>query len=298
LSGELEFLDALIVPRTADSFLRLYLYLREAERQQVSTRLPPNIVLYDLLQTPGPDSDGHNIAQLDALRLRLEELADRRVSDSKLLAAIRANNNARQLQRELLRRRRIDPAIDGASVLKAIGARYFMPLTEYSALLRDWLESMAATANTAEKPRVLVAGNAHDNDSLHLLLRDAGIQVVGDYHWLGDPCAEEIGIAQAEDPWKAVSRHYHMHSLSSRRFPNPPEEIVTHANLCGARGVVFYLFDAEEALTWDAPNQERALRDAGLATLLLGDQTHVANASPELNDTLSAFAKQLRGAPP
>jgi benzoyl-CoA reductase/2-hydroxyglutaryl-CoA dehydratase subunit BcrC/BadD/HgdB len=293
LAGELEFLDVLIIPRSADSFLRLYLYLREIERLGICKQLP-RIVLYDLLQTPWLSSSHHNVAQLHKLRAILRETAGRDVTDAALRTAIATSNENRALLRELLSRRR-QADVSGERVLKAITTRYLLPLDQHNQLLQSLLSEISTTLSNA-KPRVVVAGNAQDNPELHRLLDAHGLHIVGDYQWLGDSCCEhDIEASADSDPWLTVSEYYHHHSLSSRRFPHAPDEIVAHAKRCNAQGVVFYLFEPEEALTWDSPNQIRALAQANIESLVFENQPYVIEASANNAAKIAAFAQRLAG---
>ena len=292
LAGELEFLDVLIIPRSADSFLRLYLYLREIERLGVCKRLP-RIVLYDLLQTSWPSSSRHNVAQLHKLRAVLSEIAGRDVTDTAIRTAVDASNQNRSLLRELLNRRR-KSVISGALVLKAITTRYLRPIEQHSAMLQLLLKEIPASS-ASTKPRIIVSGNAQDNPTLHQLLDTEGFHIVGDYHWLGDSCCEHnIDLLSESDPWLAVSHYYHLHSLTSRRFPHSPDEIVDHAKRCNAQGALFYLFEPEEALTWDSPNQVRALANVGVESLVLENQPYVIAQTADTAATLNAFTKRLK----
>jgi crotonobetainyl-CoA:carnitine CoA-transferase CaiB-like acyl-CoA transferase/benzoyl-CoA reductase/2-hydroxyglutaryl-CoA dehydratase subunit BcrC/BadD/HgdB len=292
LAGELAFLDVLIIPRSADSFLRLYLYLREIERLGICKQLP-RIVLYDLLQTSWESSAHHNISQLQKLRTLLHETTGFDATDVALRSAIATSNENRRLLRELLsRRRHVD--VSGSLVLKAITTRYLLPFDQHNRLLQSLLSEIS-TISSNDKPRVVVAGNAQDNTELHRLLDDQGLHIVGDYHWLGDSCCEHDIESTDSDPWLTVSEYYHHHSLSSRRFPHTPEEIVAHAKRCNAQGVVFFLFEPEEALTWDSPNQIRALAHAKIESLVFENQPYVIDASVENVAKIAAFAQLLAG---
>jgi benzoyl-CoA reductase/2-hydroxyglutaryl-CoA dehydratase subunit BcrC/BadD/HgdB len=275
LSGELEFLDVLIIPRSADSFLRLYLYLREVERLNLCQRLP-RIVLFDLLQTQSPTSLRHNRDQLQRLRETLQSITGRPLADEALRSAIADSNRNREALRSLLSRRSA-LNLSGAFVLKAIATRYLLPVNLHTELLQQILNGPAIAAESV-RPRVIVAGNAQDNSACHELLDARGLKVVGDYHWLGDSCcAHDVEVI--DDPWLAVAEHYHRHSLTSRRYPHPATELVAHAQHHRAQAVVFYLFEAEEALTWDTPNQVQALAAVGIEALVLNDQPYVVDAA-------------------
>jgi len=288
LAGELEFRDALIIPRTADSFMRLYLYLREIERQGICTRLP-QIVSYDLLQSNGEHAARHNLAQLETLRALLASIGGR-IDDDALRGAIAVSNENRLALRELVAKRR-QRKISAERSLKAITTRYLMPMREHTDLIRQ-ASTELVNADTAG-PCIVVAGNAQDNPALHALLDESGFHVVGDYHWLGDSVCEHDIDATVGSPLQAISRFYHRYSLSSRRFPHTPDELVRYATECGAQGVVFYLFETEEALTWDSPNQVSALSKVGIPSLVFENQPYVIDASAA-RPRLAEFAATLQ----
>src|SRR3984885_148079 len=66
LSGAWKFLRLLIVPRTSEPEYKLYLYLREVERQKLSAAIPP-LLLYDLLHTRSPISEKYGLDRPKAL---------------------------------------------------------------------------------------------------------------------------------------------------------------------------------------------------------------------------------------
>ena len=68
ISGDLERYSLLIIPRTSEQEYKLYLYLREAARQDPGLRIPP-LYLYDLLHTRSPESYSYGLERT----LRLKE---------------------------------------------------------------------------------------------------------------------------------------------------------------------------------------------------------------------------------
>ncbi|HTE40573.1 MAG TPA: 2-hydroxyacyl-CoA dehydratase family protein [Steroidobacteraceae bacterium] len=289
LSGELEFLDVLIIPRSADSFLRLYLYLREVERLDLCKRLP-RVVLYDLLQTQSATSLRHNLDQLRKIGETLKDISGRAVTDDALRIAISDSNRNRQALRSVVNQRS-ELRLSGAFALKAVTTRFLLPINLHTELLQ-LLSSKTTTQPKPGGPRIVVAGNAQDNTALHELLDSRGFDIVGNYHWLGDSVSQH-DIESSGDPWLAVAEHYHRHSLTSRRFPHLPEELVAHARHRNAQGVLFYLFEPEEALTWDTPNQVTALTAAGMPSLVLNEQPYVVEPTPSLLSELDNFSLRL-----
>jgi hypothetical protein len=57
---------------------------------------------------------------------------------------------------------------------------------------------------------------------------------------------------------------------------------------------VFYLFEPEEALTWDSPNQILALAHAGIESMAFENQPYVIQSSADNIAVLKDFSKRLR----
>ena len=290
LAGELQFLDLLIVPRVADSFMRLYLYLREVERLNLSAKLP-KLLSFDLLQSQSESSFDYNLARMTELKGSLETIAGRPIGDDEIQAAIRNANSNRAALRKLLGLRS-SGCIAGSEVLRAIGSRYALPINAHTQLVDELFAQHKSTPKPPKLP-IVVAGNAQDSSALYELLEAQGFSIVGDYHWLGDNCCER-DITVNENPLKALTEHYQAHSLTSRRFPQPPDELVALCKHNQAHGCVFFLFTAEEALSWDVPNQVRALEHAQIAAVVLDNQPYAPRIDASLQDKLDAFKASMR----
>jgi benzoyl-CoA reductase subunit C len=291
LAGELQFLDLLIVPRVADSFMRLYLYLREVERLGLSKKLPP-LLQFDLLQSQLPSTMAYNLERFSELSATLSKLTRRAITNESLRKAIDEANENRATVRSVLTARSSGD-ISGSDTLRVIGARYSLPLAEHTRLTKSLLSNLNSSGTEKAISRgVVVAGNAQDNTLLYEYLEAQGLRVVGDYHWLGDNCCQR-DIAVDGDPIESLARYYLDHSLSSRRFPLPAEEVVEVAKAAGARGVVFFLFAAEEALSWDSPNQVAALEKAGIPTLIIDNQTYAPRIDDALRSKVEHFTSRV-----
>jgi 2-hydroxyglutaryl-CoA dehydratase, D-component len=289
LTGELAFLDLLIVPRVADSFLRLYLYLREVERLGIAPKLP-KIQLFDLLQTRHFSSGTYNRERVEELVAVLASIAGRAITTADVQAAILDANVARASQRLLAGLRRESPSrIPGSLALKLQGAGHFLRTRDYATLLEGTLS--AGLSQPTSGARVVVAGNAQSSADFHDVLETQGFSIVGDYHWLGDTPLQDI-IAR-DNPLLALTDHYQSNVLTSRRYPHEPQEIVEFAHQARAAAVVFYLYEQEEALTWDCPHQVRALDQAGIASLVLENQPYRPQATAALITQLNELAARL-----
>src|SRR4051812_44296551 len=61
LTGRLDNAACIILPRTSDPDYKTFLYLREFARRGIAHSLPP-IMLFDLLQSEGPEIRGYDAA--------------------------------------------------------------------------------------------------------------------------------------------------------------------------------------------------------------------------------------------
>ena len=69
LTGRLSSAARIIVPRTSDPDYKFFLYLREFVRLGIAPELPP-VLLFDLLQSQGPDVRSYNAARSRDLAAR------------------------------------------------------------------------------------------------------------------------------------------------------------------------------------------------------------------------------------
>jgi hypothetical protein len=135
---------------------------------------------------------------------------------------------------------------------------------EFDSAAHGWL----ATAPMLIRPRrVLLAGDAPPDETLHRAIEAAGGSVVLELTESDpeEPSAQGSGLdALADD-------------LQSRRSPvlamrEDAEWTVTRTRRARADAVVFWLLEENEALPWEIARQQRSLRAAAIPTLLLARQ--------------------------
>lgn len=73
VSGEWNFLRAIIVPRTSEQEYKLFLYLCEVARERPGSEMPP-VFLYDLLHSRSAESYSYGIARTAHLKRQLERI--------------------------------------------------------------------------------------------------------------------------------------------------------------------------------------------------------------------------------
>jgi len=287
LRGDFAHLSAIVLPRTGDAPHRLYYYLCELQRTGVTV---PRPLLFDITQTPGAASEAYAAQALASLWDQLRAVSGRG-DEAALRAAIAASNQRRGLLRQLAGRRR-EVALPGADVLAAYAASRMLPPDRFEPRLSALL---ASPGRAASGPRIVIAGSAHDDAGLHALLEANGAIVVGDHHGAGEPAIGDA-IDTGAPPLQALLTYYRATRAGARAFTDMAADLLAFAKAARADGVVFSYLPEEEALTWDYPEQARALAKAGIAFTRLGDQARpydVAARGPEI----AAFVRSVRDAP-
>jgi len=282
LAGELSLAQLLVLPRTNDSWQRLYYYLCELARS-FGERLPQPF-LYDLLHTPYATSAEYNLESTRRLAEALVIASGRRFDETALADSIALYNRVREKLGRLVQRRWERPArLSGTVALDLYTASQRLDPVVFGSALDGLLE---APAEAVPGVRTLLIGSAHDTPRLHRLIEAAGGQVVADFHARGDLLFGPP-IREDQTPLVALCEHYHRDSASPRTFPPPTEALLALAAASGAEVAVFYYYAEEEALTWDYPAQRTAVEAHGLGTILLDRQAYPP--APELAARLAEF---------
>jgi benzoyl-CoA reductase/2-hydroxyglutaryl-CoA dehydratase subunit BcrC/BadD/HgdB len=182
LAGELSAARLVVLPRTSDSWQRLYYYLCELTRS-FRERVPEPF-LYDLLHTPFESSADYNVESTRALAEKLAAVSGKRPSDDELASSIALYDRIRDKLGQFMARRRAVPCqLAGAEALDLYTASQRLG----PSVLEGVLDALLATpAAAAPGTRTLLVGSAHDTPALHQIIERAGGQVVADYHFRGD----------------------------------------------------------------------------------------------------------------
>jgi benzoyl-CoA reductase/2-hydroxyglutaryl-CoA dehydratase subunit BcrC/BadD/HgdB len=286
LRQELSFVDLIVLPRSVDSFHRLYYYL--CELQRTATERVPDTFLYDVLHTPWYSSAEYNYASTIALCQKLEELTRVAICPFAIAASIVLYNRIRRKLAEVSGRRHSVPCgLAGTEAIELCIASQHMRPEAFEGVLDDVL---ARPSRVAEGKRVIAVGSAQDTPRLHASIGEAGGQVVADYHWRGDllfgACVDE-----SLPPLRALSSHYHRDSWSVRTYPSTVTGLVEWARRSRAQAAIFYYHEGEEALTWDYPACAGALASIGVPSLRLDSQPYPPDGSsqPEISRFLAGL---------
>jgi benzoyl-CoA reductase/2-hydroxyglutaryl-CoA dehydratase subunit BcrC/BadD/HgdB len=290
ISGDLQYLSLLLIPRTSEQEYKLYLYLREVARQDPKRRIPP-VYLYDMLHTRSSESYSYGLERTQCLRKRLEELTGKVMDDADLLCAIEESNSARKAIRKLLCLRRQEPRVSGREALALIGASFFMSRDQYARLAEHAVE-MIANRNPLAGKRLMIEGSSLHHRSLHQALEKHGAVVVAEDDWWGSRSAGEDITEGSNDLLKAIFEKYYLDTPSPRLFPfEIADAWFQQTSADGIDGVVFYLQPADCVAGWDYPRRRRYLDELGIPHLLLREDATAI--SEECHERIETFVRSI-----
>jgi benzoyl-CoA reductase/2-hydroxyglutaryl-CoA dehydratase subunit BcrC/BadD/HgdB len=279
LSGFWNFLSLLIVPRTSEPEYKLYLYLREVDRQKLSGAMPP-LFLFDLLHTRSPISEKYGLDRTIDLAKRLKEIGP--ISAKSLSNAVAESNRVRASLRRLQNLRTGDaPRISGTDALAISGALYFTDRALYAKLVSAVCREVKAV-KPQRGPRLLIKGTPLPHPKLHQALEAHGAVVTAEDDWWGARAAEGT-IASARGTTAMVGtifENYYLRAMSPRVSPAAAADSwFQKAVKRGIDGVVFYLPPDDDVYGWDYPRQRDFVSAHGIPSLLIREDASVGLSS-------------------
>lgn len=293
LSGAWHFLQLVVIPRTSEPEHKLYLYLREVERQKLSGALPP-LCLYDLLHTRSPISRKYGFDRTRDLITRLRQIGP--VHRKSLSKAVTESNRARAALRRLQNLRTGDaPRISGTDALAISGALYFMDRAAYAKLANRACREIKS-AKPLRGPRLLIKGTPLHHPRLHQALEAHGAVVTAEDDWWGARAAGAnlVSTGSVNSLVRSIFENYYLRVPSPRVSPAAAadrwfQKAVTH----GIDGVVFYLPPDDDVYGWDYPRQRDFVRARGIPSLLIREEAG-RGLSPELSGRVREFVETAR----
>ncbi|MBM0106309.1 2-hydroxyacyl-CoA dehydratase [Steroidobacter sp. S1-65] len=301
LSGRLDSLSAVIFSRSDDSAQRLYYYL--CELQRFGECKGPQPLLYDLARIGRGTSVEYTVESTHSLATALG--ADAGLIDT----AIQRVSARFDLLGALAKLRGAAAVPSGRLAHRIIRAARADWSEAFDASLREWL---AAAATMKPRKRVLLVGSVPADDELHAAIENDDVVVVGEINEAfvsAESTATEMssharhagrGISSRARPAasgvdvgspshvsglsasrgiEAVARRCYQQTAVARELLQSPAEIVKVAKALRADAVIVWMVATDTGLAWEAPRIERALRDAGLPTLMLTSQPQALSAA-------------------
>ena len=249
LTGRLTHAARIVIPRTSDADYKCFLYLRELVRRGMTTALA-RIVLFDLLQSRGPDVPAYNVARVRALLDDLSSASGQVPSADDLRREITRANTARAAARHLAALRCPVPRVAGAEVLPLLAAFWEMDPDRYAEMASDAATRIAARPPLAG-PRVLLTGAPVDRHTLHERIESHGAVVVDELSPWGSGAAGD-DVRLDEDPVAALAEKYRDDSIGART-PVDALRRLTQSRLDEVDAVVVSLPPDDAVFGWDYP---------------------------------------------
>jgi hypothetical protein len=213
LAGRVRHARCIVLPRTSDADYKAFLYLRELIRRGVTRDSPP-VLLFDLLQSNGPDVAAYDAARTRELFHALVRLGGGVATHDYVREAITRTNAARAAMRRLLALRRGEPRVSGSEVLPVLGAFWRLAPGEYATLANAAADLLGRRA-PLHGPRVLVLGAPVDGRVLHTAIESLGAVVVGETGPWGCDSPDE-DVSPDGDPFFAIAERYRRRAIGPR----------------------------------------------------------------------------------
>lgn len=295
LAGRFNFVDLLIIPRSAEVYLQLYYFILEAKRQDPSLDVP-DIYLFDILHTPFRTTGIYNRGRVDALKSKLETISERTISDNDLLSAIEVMDaNRAALSKLNTLRTGASMRLSGSDMLRATGASMFMATAEHTELTHRFLATADnLPARPSGGPRLLVQGRPLDTARFYELVESTAAAVVAEDHsfgqwWFEDP------VGTNGDPLARITRKYHLKSPSLRAFPMSAqnERLLRIAEQANVNGVVFYHDEWDDTLGWDYPTQRDLFSARNIPSVFLKKQSYRSPNEDEQRAAITDLSRRI-----
>jgi benzoyl-CoA reductase/2-hydroxyglutaryl-CoA dehydratase subunit BcrC/BadD/HgdB len=260
-AGTWNDLEMVVIPRTSEQEHKLYLYLREASRQQYSNAIP-RLYFYNLLHTREPESYDYGLERTRQM------VRDFEVSESALCDAIATGNRARGCVREILHKRR-DGFLEGSAAVEWICGFYAEDRSVFANRAVDRLKGLN-TQVAGNRPRILIKGTP-----LHQMVEAAGGYVVAEDDWRGSRAAGDRDVYTGADPVTALFEKYFYDEVSPRIQPASERDkwFQREIEQGDIDGVLFHIPLQDDVAGWDYPRHAAWLAERGVPSLLVRDSS-------------------------
>jgi benzoyl-CoA reductase/2-hydroxyglutaryl-CoA dehydratase subunit BcrC/BadD/HgdB len=293
LSGAWSFLDLLIIPRTSEPEYKLYLYLREIERQKLSAAIPP-LHFYDLLHTQNLISRKYGLDRTNHLLERIQQIGP--VNAKSLAQAVAESNRARTALRKVQSLRAGSaPRISGSDALAISSTSYFTDRTAFTKLADAACQKLKS-ARPLRGPRLLIKGTPLHHPKLHHALEAHGAVVVAEDDWWGSraPGAKIPSAHGTPAAIRAIFADYYLNAPSPRVSPAAAADSWFRKTVRkGIDGVIFYLPPDDDVYGWDYLRHRDFVAARKIPSLLIREDANRA-LTPQMNEQIKSFIASLR----
>ena len=290
ISGDLQYLSLLLIPRTSEQEYKLYLYLREVARQNPKRRIPP-VYLYDMLHTRSSESYSYGLERTLHLKERLEDVTGNPINNEALMQAIKESNSARRGNPETTMPA---PARTERFRSRSIGIDRIVIFCQQGRICAPGGAGceVIECRNPLSGKRVMITGASLNHRGLHQALEKHGAVVVAEDDWWGSQSAGGDIDDGSNDLLKAIFEKYYLDTPSPRLFPfEIADAWFQQASTDGIDGVIFYLPPEDCVAGWDYPRRRRYLDERGIPHLLVREDA--MSISEECHERIETFVRSI-----
>jgi len=294
VEGSYSYLDYLIISSSSDALVRVFYYLRELRRSEPELPIP-DLYFFDFLHTRYRTSALYNRERARDLKKTVEAWAGRSITQTNLEEAITTCEANRKLLRKLQEFREPgSPRVSGVQALIAIGSSMLMPRGEHSRLLNSFLEE-AERGEPLSGVRLFLTGSVLDHPQFYEFVESCGAVVVGEDHdWGARHFAGEID--RNVDPMDGIVDRYYLREPGTHQatVSERVSALLGQVKDSGAQGVIAFIYEADDAPSWDFPDQREALEASGIPVLLLDHQPYRMEETAEMRQRVEEFVGSVR----
>lgn len=287
-------LDYLIVSSSSDAYVRIFYYLKTL--RQTDPHLPiPELYFFDFLHSKFRTSALYNRERVRELIRQVEKWSGRSLNQKALIEAVQIYNRNRDLLREIDRLRQSVPAkMSGTILLKMVHLAMMLPKGLHNQWLENWLKDPTKLTEL-KGPRLFLCGSAHDHPEFYDLVESCGATIIGEDHDFGTRYFEQ-DVTMEEDLVGAIVDRYHRPTASSHQsgVSERVQWLKKQINDLKPDGVIFYIRNADDAPSWDYPEQARLLTSLGIPYLVLERQPYRIQNRDQLKEQVESFIDQMR----
>ena len=286
LEGELDFMRGVVFAHTCDTMQGLADIWAEALEDAFVEVLNVPTTLNAAGVIPYLKAELERVFRSLCRHFGVEE------DEARLAEAVKLVNRKRSLLAELGGLR---TALGARGFFYAVNAAMTMPLREAISTLESLLRQARNLPPITEGVRLMVAGSTLDDPTILGLIEDAGGLVVADdlcngFRYFATPTDETL------PPVEAIAMRLLERPLCSCKFLRPGEyarRLADRAAEHRVRGVILVRQKFCDPWGWEHPAIVRALKERGIASLLL--EIEQPGATGALATRIQAFVEMLRG---
>lgn len=294
LTGQYDFVDFIVIPRSRDSITIQYSHLHQIKALDPAIKMP-KLYLFEFNHTRTYASQFYDLGRVRDFKKQLEEWSGKKITNKALSRAIAITNENKMLLKQVAALRAGEPPrISGVEALQIIGSSMFMLKEEHNKLLKQFLEG-ASKLPARDGVRLFVEGSPLDNLQLYEIIESCKATIVAEDHCWGNRYSDSP-IDTSRDPVEAIADRYHFKSpCPFVVFPAGlrAEYCVRNAVEAKAQGVIFYVLEWDGDGTWDYPGQKEVLEEKGIPTVCFMEQKYLLSEPDRIKTSTEKLIKAI-----